>query len=94
MPYVFGYSDVKGGIKVIGAEDSKAEAVAPTDFGPAKKYVRHGSSHHKSGWQERHPVERATVEGERTAPLAPEGSIPRTTLAERLHQRVAERRED
>lgn len=72
----------------------EAEGAKPGGFGPAKKYERHGSAQHKSGWQERDSAEQAeTAEGSHRAPLGPEGSIPRSTLAERLYKRVADRKE-
>jgi hypothetical protein len=72
-----------------------SDGVAPTGFGPAKQYERHGGSDHKSGWQEHPGGERPdAVEGARRAPLAPDGSIPRTPLAERLEKLVAEHGED
>ncbi len=72
----------------------ETEGTKPTGFGPAKKYERHGSTQHKSGWQERDSVERVeTEEGSHRAPLASEGSIPRATLAERLYKRVADQKE-
>jgi hypothetical protein len=65
--------------------------VAPASFGPAAKYARHGSSSHKSGWQETPPKEQPEViPGERRPRVASEGAVPRTPLAERLRQRVAE----
>jgi hypothetical protein len=76
-------------------DEGRTEGQAPVGFGPAKKYERHGSGRHKSGRQERHAVERPdTFEGGHIASLAPEGSIPIASLAERLNKRVAEHRED
>jgi hypothetical protein len=70
------------------AKDSdRSKATPPAAFGPARKYVRQGSSHHRHGWQEE-PL--AAAVGAHRAPRAPKGSIPRTPLAERLRQRVAE----
>jgi hypothetical protein len=63
------------------------KGMPPTTFGPAKKYAREGSSHHKHGWQEEPP---AAESGAHVAPRAAKGSIPRTPLADRLRQRAAE----
>jgi hypothetical protein len=70
------------------ANDSgQNKGIPSTTFGPARKYAREGSSHHRPGWQEESPV----VEGgAHIAPRAPKGSIPRTPVADRLRQRVAE----
>jgi hypothetical protein len=62
-------------------------ATPPTTFGPAREYAREGSSHHVSGWQE---AAQPAAAAERRAPRAQKGAIPRTPLAERLKQRVAE----
>jgi hypothetical protein len=70
------------------ANDSGQNKGTPsTIFGPAKKYAREGASHHPSGWQEESP---AVEKGAQIAPRAPKGSIPRTPVADRLRQRVAE----
>ncbi len=70
------------------AKDSdRSKATPPAAFGPARKYVRQGSSHHSQGWQEEPLV---AARGGHHAPRSPKGSIPRTPLAERLRQRVAE----
>jgi hypothetical protein len=70
------------------ANDSGQNKGEPsTTFGPAKKYAREGASHHRSGWQEESPL---VEKGAHTAPRAPKGSIPRTTVADRLRQRLAE----
>jgi hypothetical protein len=67
---------------------AKTKETPPGAFGPAKRYIREGSSRHQRGWQqeESHVSER----GGRVAPRAPKGSIPRTPLADRLRQRVTE----
>jgi hypothetical protein len=72
-------------------DPGRNNATPPTAFGPSKKYVREGSSRHQRGWQEEPPV---LERGARVAPRAPKGSIPRTPLAERLRQRLAEERRE
>jgi hypothetical protein len=73
------------------ANDSdRRHGTAPTAFGPAGKDAREGSAHHSSGWQE----EPQKVEkGSHIPPRAPEGSISRTPVANRLRPGAAEQGE-
>jgi hypothetical protein len=75
-------------------DPSQHDAIPAGDSALANAHARHGSSTHQSGWQEAAPVAHHRVAPpfgtQHAARPAPEGSIPRTSLAERLRQRVAE----
>ena len=71
-----------------------ATATPAAASGLAQSYARNGSSVHHAGWQETVPVTRDAVAppfgSQHLAKPAPEGTLARTPLAERLRQRVAD----
>jgi len=67
-------------------DSSPSEPRPPAAFGPAQQHIRHGSTRHPRGWQGATPP---AEPGAQVAPRAPAGTIPRTTVAERLRQRLA-----
>lgn len=79
----------------MGADDAeRTRSVSPGGFGRLQEQARQRIVRHPSGWQERPEVESPDREGERTAPLAPEGGVLRTSIAERLRKHAAEHGEE
>jgi hypothetical protein len=76
------------------ADHDQHNARPAADSAFASTYAQSGSSSHRSGWQEAVPITRDPVTppfgSQHVARSVPEGGIPRTSLAQRLRQRVAE----
>jgi hypothetical protein len=78
----------------MSADDPSGVAKTPPGNFAFGSYPQAGSGTHKSGWQETVPVTADKVAPpfgrQQVARSAAKGSLPRTPLAQRLKQRVAD----